>query len=61
MKIGTSSLAPDCMNTKPIRESYDRLADEYARRLFGELQHKPVDQHRSDDDNKPLFECHDVV
>jgi len=45
MKIGTSSLAPDCMNTKPIRESYDRLAGEYARRLFGELQHKPVDQH----------------
>ena len=24
-----------------IRTSYDRLADEYARRLFGELQHKP--------------------
>ena len=28
---------------KPIRESYDRIADEYARRLFNELQHKPLD------------------
>lgn len=36
------------MNTQPIRESYDRLADEYARRLFGELQHKPIDQHLLD-------------
>src|SRR5271167_3917579 len=30
--------------TQSIRESYDRLADEYARRLFGELQHKPLDR-----------------
>jgi SAM-dependent methyltransferase len=27
-----------------IRESYDRLADEYARRLFHELEHKPLDR-----------------
>jgi SAM-dependent methyltransferase len=27
-----------------IRESYDRLAEEYARRLFDELQHKPLDR-----------------
>jgi SAM-dependent methyltransferase len=27
-----------------IRQSYDRLADEYARRLFNELQEKPFDQ-----------------
>jgi len=27
-----------------IRESYDRLADEYARRMFKELQHKPLDR-----------------
>jgi len=27
----------------PIRESYDRLADEYSRRLFDELKHKPLD------------------
>ena len=27
-----------------IRESYDRLADEYARRIFNELQHKPLDR-----------------
>ena len=27
-----------------IRESYDRIADAYARELFGELQHKPLDR-----------------
>jgi SAM-dependent methyltransferase len=27
-----------------IRESYDRLAEEYARRIFDELQHKPLDR-----------------
>jgi ubiquinone/menaquinone biosynthesis C-methylase UbiE len=27
-----------------IRESYDRLADEYARLIFNELQHKPLDR-----------------
>ena len=27
-----------------IRESYDRLADEYARRMFKEFQHKPLDR-----------------
>lgn len=27
-----------------IRDSYDRLADEYARRLFNELQNKPLDR-----------------
>lgn len=30
--------------TQSIRESYDRLADEYARRIFSELQHKPLDR-----------------
>src|ERR1700694_2493115 len=30
--------------TQSIRESYDRLADEYARRIFNELQHKPLDR-----------------
>jgi SAM-dependent methyltransferase len=30
--------------TRPIRESYDRIADEYARRIAGELQHKPLDR-----------------
>jgi SAM-dependent methyltransferase len=30
--------------TQSIRESYDRLADEYARRIFDELQHKPLDR-----------------
>jgi SAM-dependent methyltransferase len=28
--------------SKSIRESYDRLAEEYARRIFDELQHKPL-------------------
>jgi SAM-dependent methyltransferase len=27
-----------------IRESYDRLAEEYALRIFNELQHKPLDR-----------------
>jgi len=30
--------------TPSIRESYDRLAEEYARRIFNELQHKPLDR-----------------
>lgn len=30
--------------TRGIRESYDRLADEYARRIAGELRHKPFDR-----------------
>ncbi len=30
--------------TRSIRDSYDRLADEYARRLFNELQNKPLDR-----------------
>jgi SAM-dependent methyltransferase len=29
---------------RPIRVSYDRVADEYARRIFDELQHKPLDR-----------------
>ena len=30
--------------TQSIRESYDRLADEYASRIFNELQQKPLDR-----------------
>ena len=30
--------------TNPIRESYDRLAHEYALRIFHELEHKPLDR-----------------
>src|SRR6202162_4597955 len=30
--------------SESIRESYDRLAEEYARRIFNELQHKPLDR-----------------
>lgn len=31
-------------DTESIRDSYDRVADEYARRLFGELRAKPLDR-----------------
>jgi ubiquinone/menaquinone biosynthesis C-methylase UbiE len=31
-------------STESIRESYDRVADEYARRIFNELQHKALDR-----------------
>lgn len=27
-----------------LRESYDRIAEEYARRIYGELEHKPLDR-----------------
>jgi len=30
--------------TPRIRQNYDQLADEYARRIFNELQHKPLDR-----------------
>lgn len=31
-------------DVRSVRESYDRLADEYTRRIFHELQHKPFDR-----------------
>lgn len=34
--------------TRAIRRSYDQLADEYTRRIFGELQYKPFDRHLLD-------------
>jgi ubiquinone/menaquinone biosynthesis C-methylase UbiE len=34
----------DESTTKSIRESYDRVAAEYAIRIFNELQHKPLDR-----------------
>ena len=34
----------DSNTTQSIRESYDRIADEYALRIFNELQHKPLDR-----------------
>ena len=30
--------------TRAVRESYDQVAGEYARRLFDELRHKPLDR-----------------
>lgn len=41
------SLEEKCMNDniwRSIRESYDRVSDEYALRIFNELQHKPLDR-----------------
>jgi ubiquinone/menaquinone biosynthesis C-methylase UbiE len=32
------------MKTQSVQENYDRLADEYARNLFHELEHKPLDR-----------------
>jgi SAM-dependent methyltransferase len=34
----------DNETTRSIRESYDRLAEEYTRRIADELQHKPLDR-----------------
>lgn len=34
----------DKRNPNSVRESYDRLADEYARRIFNELTNKPIDR-----------------
>ena len=34
--------------SQSIRDSYDRLADEYTRRLFGELRSKPLDRQLRD-------------
>jgi len=34
----------DNVITRSISESYDRLADEYSRRIFHELQQKPFDR-----------------
>ena len=34
---------PD-QSSNSIRDSYDRVAEEYARRIFDELQHKPFDR-----------------
>jgi SAM-dependent methyltransferase len=31
-------------STRSIRDSYDRVADEYARRIFNELERKPLDR-----------------
>jgi SAM-dependent methyltransferase len=31
-----------------VRASYDRVADEYVRRIFDELEHKPLDRHLLD-------------
>jgi SAM-dependent methyltransferase len=42
MEIDISPMNDDPTNS--IRESYDRLAEEYTRRIADELQHKPLDR-----------------
>jgi ubiquinone/menaquinone biosynthesis C-methylase UbiE len=42
MEINISPLNDDPINS--IRKSYDRLAEEYTRRISDELQHKPLDR-----------------
>jgi len=42
MKIDISPMNDDPTNS--IRESYDRLAEEYTRRIADELRHKPLDR-----------------
>jgi SAM-dependent methyltransferase len=37
-------MATDSERTESIRSDYDRIADEYALRLFDELEHKPFDR-----------------
>ena len=32
------------MNKDNLKATYNRIADEYARRIYGELDHKPFDQ-----------------
>jgi ubiquinone/menaquinone biosynthesis C-methylase UbiE len=44
MQLNFNTMKDDI--TQSIRDSYDRLADEYARRIFNELQHKPLDRER---------------
>jgi hypothetical protein len=50
MILTARSLTDDVQNhmndniSQLIRESYDRIADEYARRIYNELQHKPFDR-----------------
>jgi SAM-dependent methyltransferase len=42
--MASSSIPEDCEISQEIRESYDTLADEYARRIYGELRYKPLDR-----------------
>ena len=39
----------DEVTTKKTQISYDRLADEYVRRIYEELQHKPLDRQLLDE------------
>jgi trans-aconitate methyltransferase len=39
----------DDEKTRQTQRSYDQLADEYVRRIYGELQYKPLDRQLLDD------------
>jgi len=55
MKINISPMNDP---TNSIRESYDRLAEEYTRRIADELQHKPsIANYSTASPNKPKDEA----
>src|SRR5262249_27616631 len=43
LRTGVASMGND-QKMSDIQTSYDRVADEYVQRIYGELEHKPVDQ-----------------
>jgi trans-aconitate methyltransferase len=48
-------------NVNPsVRKDYDRLAAEYARRLYDELQHKPLDRKLLDRFAADIKDCGEV-
>lgn len=44
LQQGNNKMKSDSGFTQSIRESYDRLAEEYGRRIYNELQSKPLDR-----------------
>jgi ubiquinone/menaquinone biosynthesis C-methylase UbiE len=45
VRSGHGELQPmDAQTLRGCQTSYDQVADEYVRRIFGELQHKPLDR-----------------
>jgi SAM-dependent methyltransferase len=42
--VKIQSVPPDQQNTTEVQSAYDRVAEEYARHLYDELQHKPLDR-----------------
>lgn len=47
-KLPAIILAMNEHSTNDVQASYDRVADEYVRRIYDELQHKPLDRNLLD-------------